>query len=153
MPRIELYNPVGGEATRATGIAPFPELGGSKIAFLFNGHVSVLPFWKNLEEEIKTRFEPSDTITVIKPNTFSPAGSSTIEDLSDVDLPWWVFPLEARALPAPCETVLTWRTRESRPWSFPTTFSGKPPRPSRSPWVCQNCGSSYMTSRRGNPTM
>ncbi len=52
MPRIELYNPVGGEATRATGIAPFPELGGSKIAFLFNGHVSVLPFWKNLEEEI-----------------------------------------------------------------------------------------------------
>ena len=46
MPRIELYNPVGGESTRATGIAPFPELGGSKIAFLFNGHVSVLPTWK-----------------------------------------------------------------------------------------------------------
>ena len=86
MPQIELYSPVGEEAPRATGIAPFPELGGSKIAFLFNGHVSVLPFWKNLDEEIKTRFEPSDTITVIKPNTFSPAGSSTIEDLSDVDL-------------------------------------------------------------------
>ena len=86
MPQIELYSPVGEEAPRATGIAPFPELGGSKIAFLFNGHASVLPFWKNLEEEIKTRFEPSDTITVIKLNTFSPAGSSTIEDLSDVDL-------------------------------------------------------------------
>ena len=86
MPRIELYNPVGGEATRATGIAPFPELGGSKIAFLFNGHGLVLAFWKNLEEEIKVRFEPSDTITVIKPNTVSLTGSSTIEDLSDVDL-------------------------------------------------------------------
>ena len=86
MPRIELYNPVGAEATRVTGIAPFPELGGSKIAFLFNGHGLVLPFWKNLEEEIKVRFEPSDTITVIKPNTVSLTGSSTIEDLSDVDL-------------------------------------------------------------------
>ena len=86
MPQIKLYSPVGAEAPRATGIAPFPELGGSKIAFLFNGHVSGLPFWKNLEEEIKTRFEPSDTITVIKPNTVSLTGSSTIEDLSDVDL-------------------------------------------------------------------
>ncbi|MEC8856405.1 MAG: hypothetical protein VYE19_02540 [Chloroflexota bacterium] len=86
MPQIELYSPVGEEAPRATGIAPFPEPGGRKIAFLFNGHVSVLPLWKNLEEEIKARFEPSDTITVIKPNTFSPVGSSTIEDLSDVDL-------------------------------------------------------------------
>ena len=56
MPQIELYSPVGEEAPRATGIAPFPEPGGRKIAFLFNGHVSVLPFWKNLEEEIKTRF-------------------------------------------------------------------------------------------------
>ena len=53
MPQIELYSPVGEEVPRATGIAPFPEPGGSKIAFLFNGHVSVLPFWKNLEEEIK----------------------------------------------------------------------------------------------------
>ena len=53
MPQIELYSPVVEEAPRATGIAPFPELGGSKIAFLFNGHVSVLSFWKNLEEEIK----------------------------------------------------------------------------------------------------
>ena len=86
MLQIELYSPVGEEAPRATEIAPFHELGGSKIAFLFNGHVSVLPFWENLEEEIKTRFEPSDTITVIKLNPFSPAGYSTIEDLSDVDL-------------------------------------------------------------------
>ena len=153
MPRIELYNPVGGESTRATGIAPFPELGGSKIAFLFNGHVSLLPFWKNLEEEIKLA---SNHLTQ------SPSSSSTPSLLMGLPpsrtcrmwtWPWWVFPLEARALPAPCETVLTWRTRESRTWSFPTTFSGKPPRPSRSPWVCQNCGSSYMTSLRGNPTM
>lgn len=86
MPQIELYSPVGEEAPRATGIAPFPELGGSKIAFLFNGHVSVIPFWRNLEEEIKTRFEPADTVTVIKPNTFSPAASSTIQGLSDADL-------------------------------------------------------------------
>ena len=86
MPQIELFSPIGEEAPHAKGIAPFPELGGSKIAFLFNGHVSVIPFWRNLEEEIKTRCEPFDTVTVIKPNTFSPAGSSTIEDLSDVNL-------------------------------------------------------------------
>ena len=86
MPRIELYSPVGEEAPHAKGIAPFPELRGSKIAFLFNGHVSVIPFWSNLEEEIKNRLEPADTVTVIKPNTFSPAEASTIQDLSDVDL-------------------------------------------------------------------
>lgn len=86
MPPIELFSPIGEEAPHAKGISPFPELGGSKIAFLFNGHVSVIPFWRNLEEEIKIRCEPADTITVIKPNTFSPAGPSTIQDLSDVDL-------------------------------------------------------------------
>jgi len=48
--------------------------------------VSVIPFWRNLEDEIKTRCEPFDTVTVIKPNTFSPAGASTIQELSDVDL-------------------------------------------------------------------
>ena len=86
MPKIELYSPVGEEAPHAKGIAPLPGLGGSQIAFLFNGHVSVIPFWRHLEEEIKTRCEPAGTVTVIKPNTFSPAGPSTIQDLSGVDL-------------------------------------------------------------------
>ena len=86
MPHIEFYSPVGEESPPSTGIAPFYELGGSKIAFLFNGHVSAIPFWRNLEEEIKTRFDPADTVTVIKPDTFAPAGPSTVQDMSDVDL-------------------------------------------------------------------
>lgn len=86
MPRIELFSPIGEEAPHAKGLAPLPDPRGSRVAFLFNGHVSVIPFWRNLEEEIKTRCEPAGTVTVIKPNTFSPAGPSTIQDLSDMDL-------------------------------------------------------------------
>ena len=86
MPKIELYSPVGEEAPHAKGLAPLPDPRGSRVAFLFNGHVSVIPFWRRLEEEFKVRWEPAETVTVIKPNTFSPADLSTIQDLSDVDL-------------------------------------------------------------------
>ncbi len=56
------------------------------MAFLFNGHVSVMPFWRNLEEEVKASCEPADTTTVIKPNTFAPASAAMIQELSGADL-------------------------------------------------------------------
>ena len=86
MAKIFLYSPVGEEAPHATGIAPLVDPRGSRVAFLFNGHVSVIPFWRRLEEEVKTRCEPAETMTVVKPNTFAPAGASTIEELSNADL-------------------------------------------------------------------
>jgi hypothetical protein len=48
--------------------------------------VSVIPFWRHLEEEIKLRCEPADTVTVVKPNTFAPADLSTIQELAKADL-------------------------------------------------------------------
>ena len=86
MAEIYLHSPVGEEAPHAEGLVPLPNPKGSRLAFLFNGHVSVIPFWRHLEEEIKLRCEPADTVTVVKPNTFSPAGASTIQELSGAEL-------------------------------------------------------------------
>jgi len=86
MDKIVLYSPIGEEAPHAKGLAALVDPRGSRVAFLFNGHVSVIPFWRHLEEELKLRCEPADTLTVVKPNTFSPAASSTIEELSQADL-------------------------------------------------------------------
>ena len=86
MAKIVLRSPVGEEESHAEGLAPLADPRGGNVVFLFNGHVSVLPFWKNLEEEINSRCEPDSTNTVIKPNTFAPAGASTIQELSGADL-------------------------------------------------------------------
>ena len=86
MAKIVLYSPIGEEAPHASGLAPLKDPRGSRVAFLFNGHVSVIPFWRHLEGEIKLRCEPADTVTVVKPNTFAPAGASTIQELSQADL-------------------------------------------------------------------
>ena len=86
MAEIVLRSPVGEEAPHAEGLAPLTGPKGSQVAFLFNGHVSVIPFWRHLEEEIKLRCEPADTVTVVKPNTFAPADLSTIQELAKADL-------------------------------------------------------------------
>ncbi len=86
MTKIRLYSPVGEEAPHAEGIVPLKDPRGSRVAFLFNGHVSVIPFWRHLEEELKLACEPADTVTFVKPNTFAPAGASTIQELSQADL-------------------------------------------------------------------
>ena len=52
MPRIILHSPVGREAPHAEGLAPMADPRGNRVAFLFNGHVSAMPFWKNLEQEV-----------------------------------------------------------------------------------------------------
>ena len=86
MPRIVLHSPVGREAPHAEGIAPLRDPRGNRVAFLFNGHVSVMPFWRRLEEEVKLRCEPGVATTVVKPNPFAPASASTIKELSRADL-------------------------------------------------------------------
>ena len=86
MPKIVLHSPVGQEPTQSKEVTPMVDPRGNKVAFLFNGHVSVIPFWKHLEEEINNRFEPESTSTIIKPNTFAPAASASIQELSQADL-------------------------------------------------------------------
>ncbi len=86
MPKIILHSPVGVEPATTNSLVPLADPRGNNVAFLFNGHVSVVPFWRHLEEELKLRCEPESTTTVVKPNTFAPASASYIQDLSKADL-------------------------------------------------------------------
>jgi len=86
MPKIILHSPVGAEASTPNGLVPMADPRGNKVAFLFNGHVSVVPFWRHLEAELKLRCEPESTTTVVKPNTFAPASANDIQQLSQADL-------------------------------------------------------------------
>tara|TARA_B100000029_G_scaffold32399_3_gene30957 strand:- start:556 stop:837 length:282 start_codon:yes stop_codon:yes gene_type:complete len=86
MSEILLHSPIGKEATFDPDITPILTPRGGKIAFLFNGHVSVLPFWNNLESEIKSVLEPTETMQIVKPNTFAPASAEDIESLSSANL-------------------------------------------------------------------
>jgi hypothetical protein len=86
MSNIILHSPIGKELSYKPELTTINNPKGGKVAFLFNGHVSVLPFWSNLEARIISVLEPSDTMRVVKPNTFAPATSSTIDDLSSADL-------------------------------------------------------------------
>lgn len=86
MPNILLHSPVGREASQATGLNPIPGGRGNRLAFLFNGHVSVMTFWRRLEEEVLLRCEPSSTVKVVKPNTFAPAPPATVAELAEADL-------------------------------------------------------------------
>ena len=86
MPEIILHSPIGKESPYKTELTTINNPRGKKIAFLFNGHVSVLPFWSNLESEVTAVLEPTDIMRVVKPNTFAPASAATIDDLSSADL-------------------------------------------------------------------
>ena len=86
MPDIILHSPIGKESPYKTELTTVNNPRGGKIAFLFNGHVSVLPFWSNLESEVTSVLEPSGVIRVVKPNTFAPASAAIIDDLSSADL-------------------------------------------------------------------
>ena len=86
MPIITLRSPVGREAPLIEGLAPLADPRSNRVALLFNGHVSVISFWKHLEKELQLRCEPESTHRVVKPNTFAPAAASTIQELSQADL-------------------------------------------------------------------
>ena len=86
MPKIILQSPIGEEAPYSPGLSPLADPRAGKVAFLFNGHVSVLPFWKHLQEGIQASCEPSDVLAVVKPNTFAPASATQIQELSQADL-------------------------------------------------------------------
>ena len=77
---------MGQEAPHSGGLAPLVAPRGKKLACLFNGHVSVLPFWRQLEKEVDERCETSQVIKVVKPNTFAPATQADIAGLSAADL-------------------------------------------------------------------
>jgi hypothetical protein len=84
--RITLVSPVGREADHSDNLAPLVDPRGKKLAFLFNGHVSVLPFWRQLEKAVDERCDPSQVLKVVKPNTFAPATQGNIAELSGADL-------------------------------------------------------------------
>ena len=86
MPKIILQSPIGEEAPYSPGLSSLTNPRAGTVAFLFNGHVSVLPFWKHLQEDIQAACEPSDVLTVVKPNTFAPASASQIQELSQANL-------------------------------------------------------------------
>ncbi len=86
MPKIILHSPIGIEASHTKDLVPLADPRGNNVAFLFNGHVSVVPFWRQLEAELKLRCEPGSTTTVVKPNTFAPASADDIEKLAKADL-------------------------------------------------------------------
>ena len=44
MARIVLHSPVGREAPQAGRLAPLADSSSNRVAFLFNGHVSVISF-------------------------------------------------------------------------------------------------------------
>lgn len=86
MAKISLLSPIGEEAPTQPGVMPLPDPRGCKIAFLFNGHVSVLPFWEHLRDFVIEKCEPMEIIEFTKPNTFAPAPGSEITRLSEADL-------------------------------------------------------------------
>ena len=86
MSEIIFHSPLGKESYFDPDITPISTPRGGKVAFLFNGHVSVLPFWNNLESQIKSVLEPTETMQIVKPNAFAPASSEAIESLSSADL-------------------------------------------------------------------
>ena len=86
MPKIILQSPIGEEAPYSPGLSPLTDPRGGRLAFLFNGHVSVLPFWKHLLEDVQASCEPSEVMTLVKPNTFAPASAAQIQELSQANL-------------------------------------------------------------------
>jgi hypothetical protein len=51
-------------------------LHGRRFGFLFNGHVSAVKFWRNLEDRIAALYHPRSVISLRKENTFAPAAAN-----------------------------------------------------------------------------
>jgi hypothetical protein len=49
------------------------ELHGRRLGFLFNGHVSAVKFWKQLEDQSAELYHPRSVTSLRKENTFAPA--------------------------------------------------------------------------------
>lgn len=71
---IELFDPVGDvEEIKAQPARVLETLNGKRVGCIFNQHVSAIPFWKALEEEIGKTLNPESVMRVYKTNTWAPA--------------------------------------------------------------------------------
>ena len=73
---IRMMNPVAkphGGAFRAA--VPIEELHGRRLGLLFNGHVSAVKFWKQLEVMLSELYHPRSLTSLRKENTFAPAAA------------------------------------------------------------------------------
>ncbi|MBI2862409.1 MAG: hypothetical protein HYX89_06295 [Chloroflexi bacterium] len=79
---IELFDPVGevkvarGETTRA-----LDTLRGKVVGYVFNQHLTTVAFWSTLEQSVESKFKPSRTLRVYKPNLSAPAPKQEVERL------------------------------------------------------------------------
>ena len=81
--RILLLNPVGKvyeEAPRPP--LPIEEVRGRRLGFLFNGHVSSVAFWREVERLLREEYEPTQVTSVRKENTFAPAPRPQVEEVA-----------------------------------------------------------------------
>lgn len=75
---IRMINPVAhphGEAFRRP--VRIEELHGRRLGFLFNGHVSAVTFWKQLEDLFAEIYHPRSVTSLRKENTFAPAAAES----------------------------------------------------------------------------
>ena len=71
---IELFDPVGEiEEIKAKPQRVLETLAGKRVGCIFNQHVSAIPFWKAMEDEIGKTLRPESVMRVYKTNTWAPA--------------------------------------------------------------------------------
>jgi len=73
---IRIMNPVA--QPQAEALRPpvrIEEIKGRKLGLLFNGHVSAVKFWKQLEVILSGLYHPRSVASLRKENTFAPAAA------------------------------------------------------------------------------
>ena len=79
---IVLVSPIGNvDASVATAASPLETLKGKRVGYVFNQHISVLAFWRQLERIVEERLEPKDVVKVYKSNTWAPAATPDIDKI------------------------------------------------------------------------
>ncbi len=79
---IQLFDPVGEiEVVKAKPLRVLETLGGKRVGYIFNQHVSALAFWKALEREVEARLNPSAVHRVYKTNTWASAPKAEVDHL------------------------------------------------------------------------
>ncbi len=80
---IRMMNPVARpQAEVPREPVPIEELQGRRLGLLFNGHVSSVKFWSELERILSERYRPESVASLRKENTFAPAaGGGEIDRL------------------------------------------------------------------------
>ncbi|MBI4198724.1 MAG: hypothetical protein HY533_06410 [Chloroflexi bacterium] len=77
---ILLVSPIGDVDSSVNTVSSSLEtLKGKTVGYVFNQHISVLAFWRQLERIVKERLEPKGVVKVYKSNTWAPAATSDID--------------------------------------------------------------------------